>query len=311
MRFGNDRLELGHATRFGKRGVRPTLITPAPAPTSRFDRGARLGRRREPSFGDRDAEERDRIAAGCGRGTARRRRPGARAVAKAREALRAATPRSRTVVTAEATCPQPMPWTWRSTSPGRIVASPNARVRRALLARAAAPTATTRPPAIATAASESIRSPSKSRSAVTSQSTARPASRPKALPRRAADEEQDERLHGRPKPRTGGPVGHVRSERLSRLRCRRDSRRNVRRHPERRGDAAACLARHDHHGPGDAACPRERPERAELRLLAYESGGELVGWGTAARSWWVHDPTHGQRRWPSIRSIADAVSARS
>ena len=36
------------------------------------------------------------------------------------------------------------------------------------------------------------------------------------------------------------------------------------------------------------------PERAELRLLAYEAAGEVVGWATVARSWWVADPTHGQ-----------------
>ena len=36
------------------------------------------------------------------------------------------------------------------------------------------------------------------------------------------------------------------------------------------------------------------PERAELRLLAYEAAGEVVGWATVARSWWVADPAHGQ-----------------
>ena len=36
------------------------------------------------------------------------------------------------------------------------------------------------------------------------------------------------------------------------------------------------------------------PARAELRLLAYEAVGEVVGWATVARSWWVADPAHGQ-----------------
>ena len=36
------------------------------------------------------------------------------------------------------------------------------------------------------------------------------------------------------------------------------------------------------------------PARAELRLLACEAAGEVVGWATVARSWWVADPAHGQ-----------------
>ena len=36
------------------------------------------------------------------------------------------------------------------------------------------------------------------------------------------------------------------------------------------------------------------PERAELRMLAYEADGDVVGWATVGRSWWVADPAHGQ-----------------
>ena len=45
---------------------------------------------------------------------------------------------------------------------------------------------------------------------------------------------------------------------------------------------------------GCATSSTNVPERAELRLLAYEAAGEVVGWATVARSWWVADPAHGQ-----------------
>ena len=35
------------------------------------------------------------------------------------------------------------------------------------------------------------------------------------------------------------------------------------------------------------------PDRAEMRLLAWEEGDELVGWATVARAWWMADTTHG------------------
>ena len=35
------------------------------------------------------------------------------------------------------------------------------------------------------------------------------------------------------------------------------------------------------------------PERAELLMLAWEEGGEIVGWGTAGREWWVAEPNRG------------------
>ena len=35
------------------------------------------------------------------------------------------------------------------------------------------------------------------------------------------------------------------------------------------------------------------PERAEMRLFAWEEDDALVGWATVARAYWVADPTHG------------------
>ncbi|HKY24887.1 MAG TPA: GNAT family N-acetyltransferase [Gaiella sp.] len=35
------------------------------------------------------------------------------------------------------------------------------------------------------------------------------------------------------------------------------------------------------------------PERAELVMLAWEEDGEIVGWGTAGREWWVAEPNRG------------------
>ena len=35
------------------------------------------------------------------------------------------------------------------------------------------------------------------------------------------------------------------------------------------------------------------PERAELRMLAWEEGGEIVGWVTAAHEWWTTEPHRG------------------
>ena len=35
------------------------------------------------------------------------------------------------------------------------------------------------------------------------------------------------------------------------------------------------------------------PERAELLMLAWEEGDEIVGWGTAGREWWVAEPNRG------------------
>jgi GNAT superfamily N-acetyltransferase len=35
------------------------------------------------------------------------------------------------------------------------------------------------------------------------------------------------------------------------------------------------------------------PERAEHVMLAWDEGGEVVGWATAARAWWNSEPHHG------------------
>ena len=35
------------------------------------------------------------------------------------------------------------------------------------------------------------------------------------------------------------------------------------------------------------------PERAQLLMLAWDEGGEIVGWGTASREWWVAEPNRG------------------
>ena len=35
------------------------------------------------------------------------------------------------------------------------------------------------------------------------------------------------------------------------------------------------------------------PERAELLLLAWDEGSEIVGWGTAGREWWAAEPNRG------------------
>ena len=35
------------------------------------------------------------------------------------------------------------------------------------------------------------------------------------------------------------------------------------------------------------------PERADLLMLAWDEGGELAGWGTAGREWWVSQPHRG------------------
>jgi GNAT superfamily N-acetyltransferase len=35
------------------------------------------------------------------------------------------------------------------------------------------------------------------------------------------------------------------------------------------------------------------PERAQLLMLAWEEGGEIVGWGTASHEWWVSEPNRG------------------
>ena len=35
------------------------------------------------------------------------------------------------------------------------------------------------------------------------------------------------------------------------------------------------------------------PERAELLMLAWDEDGEIVGWGTAGREWWVAEPNRG------------------
>ena len=35
------------------------------------------------------------------------------------------------------------------------------------------------------------------------------------------------------------------------------------------------------------------PDRAELLMLAWEEDGEIVGWGTAGREWWVAEPDRG------------------
>ena len=35
------------------------------------------------------------------------------------------------------------------------------------------------------------------------------------------------------------------------------------------------------------------PERAELLMLAWDDGAEVIGWCTAGREWWVADPDRG------------------
>ena len=35
------------------------------------------------------------------------------------------------------------------------------------------------------------------------------------------------------------------------------------------------------------------PERAEHVMLAWDEGGEVIGWVTAARAWWQSEPNHG------------------
>ena len=60
------------------------------------------------------------------------------------------------------------------------------------------------------------------------------------------------------------------------------------------------------------------PDRAELLMLAWEEGGEIVGWGTAGFEWWVAEPHRGtlvvavdpSRRAEGIGSaLADAADA--
>ena len=60
------------------------------------------------------------------------------------------------------------------------------------------------------------------------------------------------------------------------------------------------------------------PERARLLMLAWDEGGEIVGWGTASREWWVSEPNRGtlavavdpSRRGEGIGSaLADAADA--
>ena len=35
------------------------------------------------------------------------------------------------------------------------------------------------------------------------------------------------------------------------------------------------------------------PDRAELLMLAWDEGGEIVGWCTTGREWWVAEPNRG------------------
>ena len=61
------------------------------------------------------------------------------------------------------------------------------------------------------------------------------------------------------------------------------------------------------------------PDRAELLMLAWDEGGEIVGWGTAGREWWVSEPHRGTlvvavdpgRRGEGIGSALAAAATRT